>query len=74
MTLVRIGNVVVNFDNVTAIVNGIEPGSLIVRFVNDQSQTFIGDEADGLRAFLDRTVRTAVKPLGDFVVDENLPI
>jgi hypothetical protein len=69
MTLIRIGNIVINFDCVTSIVNGIEPGSLIVRFVNDQSQTFTGDEADGLRSFLDRTVRTAVKPLEDFVVE-----
>jgi hypothetical protein len=69
VTMIRIGKIIINFDTVTSVLPGIEPGSLIVRFVNDQSQTFTGDDADGLLAFLERTVRTAVKPLEDFVVE-----
>ncbi len=69
MTLIRIAKMVINFDNVTEIIPGIEPGSLIVRYVNDHSQTFTGDDAEGLQVFLDKNVRTASKPLEDFILN-----
>ncbi len=70
MTLIRIGNIIVNFDNVITVIPGTEPRSLILRFINDQTQTFEGDEAEGLQIFLDKNVRSAVKPLDDFMIEK----
>ena len=72
MNLVRVGKIVVNFDHVTDILQGEaagpNPESLIVCFANDRKHTFTGDDAEGLKAFLDRTVKTAAKPLKDFEI------
>ena len=66
MNLVRIGKIIINFDHVTDILQGEaagpNPESLIVNFANDRKHTFTGDDAEGLKAFLDRTAKTAVKP------------
>jgi hypothetical protein len=72
LNLIRIGKIIINFDNVTDVIqanpSGSEPETLSVQLINGKSFTFTGDEAHGLQAFLDRTVKTAVKPLDDFIV------
>jgi hypothetical protein len=73
VNLVRIGKIIINFEHVTDIVPGDpagpDPESLIVNMVTGKTFTFTGDQADGLRAFIERTVKTAVKPLEDFIVN-----
>jgi hypothetical protein len=70
MNLVRIGQIIINFDHVTEVLQGEaigpNPESLIVIFVNDRRHTFNGDDALGLRAYLERTVKSAVAPQKDF--------
>ena len=72
MNLVRVGKIFVNFDLVTDVLQGEgagpNPESLIVHFANDRHHTFTGDDAEGLRAFLDRTAKNATKPLKDFEI------
>ena len=72
MNLVRVGKIIVNFDHVTDILQGEatgpNPESLIVYFANDRKHTFTGDDAEGLKAFLDRTAKNAAKPLKDFEI------
>ena len=70
MIMLRVGNIIVNLDQVTDIIQGdpagTHPESLIINFVNGQTHTFSGDDAAGLRAYLERTVRSATAPLKDF--------
>ena len=72
MNLVRVGKIIVNFDLVTDILQGDQAGpdpeSLIVNFVNDKKHTFTGDDAEGLRAYIERTAKTATRPQKDFEV------
>ncbi len=72
MNLVRIGKIIINFDHVTDILpgdlDGGDPQSLVVHLANGKTHGFSGDEADGLRAFIERTVKSAVKPLDDFMI------
>ena len=72
MNLVRIGKIIINFDHVTDVLQGDpsspNPESLIVIFVNDRRHTFTGDDALGLQAFLERTVKKAVAPEKDIEV------
>jgi hypothetical protein len=69
MNLVRIGKIIINFDQVTEILQGEaagpNPESLIVHFGSDRKHTFKGDDAEALRAFLDRTTKNAVSPQKD---------
>jgi hypothetical protein len=69
MNLVRIGRIIINFDLVTEILQGEaggpEPESLVVHFGRDRKHTFKGDDAEALRAFLDRTTKNAVTPQKD---------
>ena len=71
MSLIRIGQVVVNFANVTTVTRVEGSVNLVVRFVNGEEKTFEGDEALGLQAYIDKSVKTAVKPLEDFVVSQD---
>ncbi len=69
MNMLRVGRIIVNLDHVTDIVQGDpagpHPESLIVNFANGLKHTFTGDDAEGLRAFLGRTVKIASVPLKD---------
>jgi len=69
MIMLRVGKIIVNLDQVTDIIQGdsagLHPDSLIVNFANGQKHTFMGDDAEGLRAYLERTVRNAAVPLKD---------
>jgi hypothetical protein len=69
MNLVRIGKIIINFDVVTEILqgeaSGPDPDSLIVFFGNDREHTFTGEDAEALRAFLERTTKNAVAPQKD---------
>jgi hypothetical protein len=73
LNLIRIGKIIINFDNMTDVVSedpsGSNPETLVVNMIGGKTYTFTGDEAHGLQAFLDRTVKTAVKPLDDFIVN-----
>ena len=50
VSLIRIGQVVVNFANVTTVTRVEGSVNLVVRFVNGEEKTFEGDEALGLQA------------------------
>jgi hypothetical protein len=66
MNMLRVGKVIVNLDHVVDITS--QPHSLIVNFVNGQTHTFTGDDAEGLKAYIERTVKSATVPLKDFEV------
>jgi hypothetical protein len=72
MTMIRVGKIVLNLDHVVDIIQGDpagpHPEALIVNFVNGQKHTFTGDDALGLQAYVERTVRSATAPLKDFEV------
>jgi hypothetical protein len=72
MNMLRVGRIVINLDHVIDIIQGDavgqNPESLIVNFVDGRKHTFAGDDAEGLRAFLGRTVKSASAPLKDFEV------
>jgi hypothetical protein len=69
MNLLRVGRIIINLDHVTDIIQGdsagSHPESLIVNFVNGLKHTFLGEDAEGLRAYLERTVKGAKAPLKD---------
>jgi hypothetical protein len=72
LNLIRIGKIVVNFEQVTDIVSADpddpNPESLTINFSNGKTITFNGDDAHGLLVFLDKTVKSAAKPLDDFIL------
>jgi hypothetical protein len=72
MNMLRVGKVIVNLDHAVDIIQGDpagpHPESLIVTFVNGQKHSFTGDDALGLRAYVERTVKSATAPLKDFEV------
>ena len=69
MNLLRVGKIIINLDHVIEILQGEaagpHPESLIVVFANDRKHTFMGDDAAGLRAYLDRTAKNATVPQKD---------
>jgi hypothetical protein len=72
MNMLRVGKIIVNLDHVVDIIQSESAGphsqSLIVNFVNGQAHIFTGDDAEGLRAYVERTVKSAAVPLKDFEV------
>ena len=70
MNLLRVGQIIINLEHVVDILQGdaadSHPESLIVRFPEGRTHTFTGDDAEGLRAYLARTVKNAQAPQKDF--------
>ena len=72
MNMIRVGRIVFNLEHVIDIIqgdpDGPHPEGLTVNFISGQKHSFIGDDALGLRAYVDRTVKSATVPLKDFEV------
>jgi hypothetical protein len=72
VNLVRVGKIIVNLDLAIDILPGDaagpDPGSLTVHFVDDREHTFTGDDAEGLRAYLERTAKNAKTPQKDLEI------
>ena len=69
MNLLRVGRIILNLEHVTDILQGDaagpHPESLIVNLADGRKHTFTGHDAEGLKAYLDRTVKEAKAPLKD---------
>jgi hypothetical protein len=69
VNLIQIGKIVINFEHVTDILPGDpagpHPESLLLNLINGNHHTFTGDDAAALKAYIERTGKTLVKPLRD---------